>query len=203
MIRTRARSSAADRSRHACRRRRRLASLPYHAADASRPTEPRPRAPDPRRRRRRQDRPAGAHLPRARRLRASSRRPTGRPRSTPSRRHRPALVVLDLMLPELDGRAVIRAVRRDDEAAATPILIVLGARLDPRPDRRPRGRRRRLPAEAVLAGRARPARQVDPAPDGRARRRPDAAAPAAARCHGDLSSTSTATRSPGPASRSP
>ena len=32
--------------------------------------------------------------------------------------HRPALVVLDLMLPELDGRAVIRAVRRDDEAAA-------------------------------------------------------------------------------------
>jgi DNA-binding response OmpR family regulator len=40
---------------------------------------------------------------------------------------RPALVVLDLMLPELDGRAVIRAVRRDDEAAATPI-IVLSAR---------------------------------------------------------------------------
>ncbi len=39
-------------------------------------------------------------------------------------RHRPALVVLDLMLPELDGRAVIRAVRRDDEAGATPILIL-------------------------------------------------------------------------------
>ena len=39
-------------------------------------------------------------------------------------RHRPALVVLDLMLPELDGRAVIRAVRRDEEAGATPILIV-------------------------------------------------------------------------------
>ena len=32
--------------------------------------------------------------------------------------------VLDLMLPELDGRAVIRAVRRDDEAAATPILVL-------------------------------------------------------------------------------
>ena len=31
--------------------------------------------------------------------------------------HQPALVVLDLMLPELDGRAVIRAVRRDEEAA--------------------------------------------------------------------------------------
>jgi DNA-binding response OmpR family regulator len=39
-------------------------------------------------------------------------------------RHRPALVVLDLMLPELDGRAVVRAVRSDDEAAATPILIL-------------------------------------------------------------------------------
>ena len=41
--------------------------------------------------------------------------------------HQPALVVLDLMLPELDGRAVIRAVRRDEEAAHTPI-IVLSAR---------------------------------------------------------------------------
>jgi DNA-binding response OmpR family regulator len=39
-------------------------------------------------------------------------------------RHRPALVVLDLMLPELDGRAVVRAVRRDEEAAATPILML-------------------------------------------------------------------------------
>jgi DNA-binding response OmpR family regulator len=38
--------------------------------------------------------------------------------------HRPALVVLDLMLPELDGRAVVRAVRRDEEAATTPILIL-------------------------------------------------------------------------------
>ena len=38
--------------------------------------------------------------------------------------HEPALVVLDLMLPELDGRAVIRAVRRDDEAAHTPILVL-------------------------------------------------------------------------------
>ena len=38
--------------------------------------------------------------------------------------HRPALVVLDLMLPELDGRAVIRAVRRDEQAGATPILVL-------------------------------------------------------------------------------
>jgi len=39
-------------------------------------------------------------------------------------RHGPALVVLDLMLPELDGRAVIRAVRSDDEGANTPILVL-------------------------------------------------------------------------------
>jgi two-component system alkaline phosphatase synthesis response regulator PhoP len=38
--------------------------------------------------------------------------------------HRPALVVLDLMLPELDGRAVIRAVRADEQAARTPILVL-------------------------------------------------------------------------------
>ena len=80
-------------------------------------------------------------------------------------RHRPALVVLDLMLPELDGRAVIRAVRRDDAAAATPILIISARGSTHRPDRRLRGRRRRLPAQAVLAGRAGPARQVDPAAD--------------------------------------
>ena len=69
--------------------------------------------------------------------------------------HRPALVVLDLMLPELDGRAVIRAVRRDEEAARTPILILSARELDHRSHRRARGRRRRLPAQAVLAGRAR------------------------------------------------
>jgi len=38
--------------------------------------------------------------------------------------HEPALVVLDLMLPELDGRAVIRAVRRDETAGTTPILVL-------------------------------------------------------------------------------
>jgi DNA-binding response OmpR family regulator len=38
--------------------------------------------------------------------------------------HGPALVVLDLMLPGLDGRAVIRAVRQDAEAGHTPIIIL-------------------------------------------------------------------------------
>lgn len=39
-------------------------------------------------------------------------------------RDRPALVVLDLMLPELDGRAVIRAVRRNADTEAIPILVL-------------------------------------------------------------------------------
>ena len=39
-------------------------------------------------------------------------------------RHAPALVVLDLMLPGLDGRAVIRAVRRDEASGRTPILVL-------------------------------------------------------------------------------
>ena len=89
--------------------------------------------------------------------------------------HQPALVVLDLMLPELDGRAVIRAVRRDEEAGGDTDPRPLGAGHDDRPDRRARGRRRRLPAEALLAGRARRPRQGDPPPS-RAARRPDAAA---------------------------
>jgi len=37
-------------------------------------------------------------------------------------RHKPVLVVLDLMLPELDGLAVIRALRTDD--VSTPILVL-------------------------------------------------------------------------------
>jgi two-component system alkaline phosphatase synthesis response regulator PhoP len=36
----------------------------------------------------------------------------------------PALVVLDLMLPELDGRAVIRAIRRKERSASIPILVL-------------------------------------------------------------------------------
>jgi DNA-binding response OmpR family regulator len=39
-------------------------------------------------------------------------------------RRRPALVVLDLMLPELDGRAVIRAIRGDPNHEDVPVLIL-------------------------------------------------------------------------------
>jgi DNA-binding response OmpR family regulator len=37
---------------------------------------------------------------------------------------RPDLVVLDVMMPKLDGFAVLQAVRADPELAATPIMIL-------------------------------------------------------------------------------
>jgi DNA-binding response OmpR family regulator len=40
------------------------------------------------------------------------------------RRERPDLVVLDLMLPDLDGLEICRRIRREAEVAATPILIL-------------------------------------------------------------------------------
>ena len=115
-------------------------------------------------------------------------------------RHRPALVVLDLMLPELDGRAVIRAVRRDDEAAATPILVLSarGSTLDriagledgaddylPKPF---------SPAELVLRVKS-ILRRAGPRPRTRPRARRSSTA--------TWSWTSTATRSPATACRSP
>jgi DNA-binding response OmpR family regulator len=43
-------------------------------------------------------------------------------------RHGPALVVLDLMLPELDGRAVIRAIRRAETGGMSTPVLILSAR---------------------------------------------------------------------------
>ncbi len=42
--------------------------------------------------------------------------------------HRPALVVLDLMLPELDGRAVTRMIRASEGAARDIPILILSAR---------------------------------------------------------------------------
>ena len=121
--------------------------------------------------------------------------------------HRPALVVLDLMLPEWtvgpsSGPSAATTRRPPRRSSSCPRGD------DDRPDRRSRGRRRRLPAEAVLAGRARPSRQVDP---GRATpataspatpHRPPRSPPKPTIRHGDLSSTPIATRSAGrPADR--
>ena len=99
--------------------------------------------------------------------------------------HRPALVVLDLMLPELDGRAVIRAVRRDDEAAATPIIVLSarGSTID-RIAGLEDGADDYLP-KPFSPGRARAAREVDPAAS-RVRSRPGTPPRDPPIVHGDL-----------------
>ena len=140
-----------------------LASLPYHAADARRPDRATSRATDPRRRRRREDRPPGADLPRARGVRGRDR---GR-RAGRARRHRDPPAGARRARPDAPragraGRHPGRPPRRRGGRDADHRPVRAG--LDHRPHRRPRGWRRRLPAQAVLAGRAGPAREVDPAP---------------------------------------
>ena len=63
--------------------------------------------------------------------------------------HDPALVVLDLMLPEIDGLAVVRAIR---DRSDTPIIILSARGTTGGSDRGPGPRRGRLPPQAVLAG---------------------------------------------------
>ena len=97
------------------------------------------------------------------------------------------------MLPELDGLAVIRAVRRDDEAGTTPIIVLSarGSTLD-RIAGLEDGADDYLP-KPFSPGRARPARQVDPAPVG-ARDAPIAARTPRRSSTATSSSTPTATR---------
>ena len=142
---------------------------PSDAYDAD--DEPADRPTDPRRRRRPQDRRRSCAPTSSARAIASSRRPTaGGARRDRSRA--PALVVLDLMLPELDGLAVMRAVRRTDR---TPVDHPLGARLAAdRITGLGAGADDYLP-EAVLPRRAGPARPAHPASGPRRpRRRRDA-----------------------------
>jgi CheY-like chemotaxis protein len=53
------------------------------------------------------------------------------------RRHRPAVLLVDLLMPGTDGFAVVDAVRADPSTAATPIVVLTAADLTP-------GQRRRL-----------------------------------------------------------
>ena len=70
----------------------------------------------------------------------------------------PDLVVLDLMLPGMDGLLVCQALRQDAATAAIPDHHAHGARRRGRPDPRPRARRRRLRRQAVQPEGARRAR---------------------------------------------
>ena len=73
----------------------------------------------------------------------------------------PALIVLDLNLPDIDGIEVCRRIRKTARRADPHAH---GARRGRRQDHRPRGRRRRLPHEAVQPARARGAREVGAPP---------------------------------------
>jgi DNA-binding response OmpR family regulator len=43
-----------------------------------------------------------------------------------ARSHSPDLIILDLVLPELDGFAVCEALRRDNETSTVPIIMLTG-----------------------------------------------------------------------------
>jgi CheY-like chemotaxis protein len=80
------------------------------------------------------------------------------------RRQPPALVVLDLMLPGLDGLSVCRAVRTGAWQFRRPAdRDGDGAGRGDRPPARPGAGRRRLPVQALQPARADGAHQGDPA----------------------------------------
>ncbi len=70
------------------------------------------------------------------------------------RREKPDLMLLDLILPGLDGLEVLRRVRQDPITAHLPIIVLSGKDEETRQSHRSGDRRRRLYDEAVSSQRA-------------------------------------------------
>ena len=100
-------------------------------------------------------------------------------------------IILDLMLPGVDGIAVCRAVRREGPNQDVPILMLTARARGKRQGAGPRERRRRLPRQAVWHSRA-----------GGARARAAAAAAAIAAAGRSRERGRAARRDPRPAHRS-
>ena len=58
--------------------------------------------------------------------------------------HAPDLMILDLMMPGMDGFAVLDAIRKQPATAAMPVVVVTAKELTPAEERRLQGRIRRL-----------------------------------------------------------
>ena len=69
-------------------------------------------------------------------------------------RERPDLLVLDLMLPGMDGKEVCRRLKQNQSTVNTPVLILNRPGQRNRPGDRLRDRRRRLPYQALQPQRA-------------------------------------------------
>ena len=155
----------------------RIARLPSRHDDATPAADRRRRPPDH----------DGGRLPPPRRLRGRRRRLAGRrPRAARSRTPT-TRCVLDLMLPDGDGLDLWRELRADAAHAPPAAADAHRARRADGPHRRPRDRRRRLPAQAVRAARAAGARQGAAAPRRAASRR-------TTRCCASAGSRSTSAR---------
>ena len=84
----------------------------------------------------------------------------------------PDLVLLDIMMPKLDGIAVLKRLKQDAALRFIPVILVTAKADTTRRGGGPRSRRRRLSHQAVRAGRAGGARALAAAHQGTARHGP-------------------------------